>query len=108
MVGKCANPRCEAIFRYLHEGRLFAIDVPSTTAPHPDGQDWTPWSRTVQYFWLCRECLPYMTIAYDPAKGKVVVRSRKDSAQLTESATYLNPELRSKKGGAYATATHAG
>lgn len=80
MVSKCANPECDNEFRYLHEGRLFAVDIPFTTAQSDEPKS-TLRPRSVQYFWVCRKCFPHIRIEYDRAKGNVVIRARKGSAQ---------------------------
>jgi hypothetical protein len=35
MLSKCANPACSANFRYLHEGRLFHVEI-GLAAPDPE------------------------------------------------------------------------
>jgi hypothetical protein len=32
MLSKCANPKCTALFRYLHIGKLFRMEVPAVFA----------------------------------------------------------------------------
>jgi hypothetical protein len=32
MLSKCANPKCSAAFRYLHDGKLFRMEVPAALA----------------------------------------------------------------------------
>lgn len=67
MLAKCANPTCFAPFRYLHEGKLFRLDLgagpPSTNGHVP---------RQVQYFWLCDDCARRMTL--EMQGGKVSTR----------------------------------
>lgn len=48
MVAKCANPGCPAIFRYLHEGRLFLLEATA--------------KRQLRYYWLCSSCSLAMTV----------------------------------------------
>jgi len=76
MVGRCANPQCRANFRYLHDGRIFAIDVPAARFHHSGELPTVARPPCVQYFWLCGECLPYMTVEYDEASGSVSIRHR--------------------------------
>jgi hypothetical protein len=33
MLAKCANPACSATFHYLHEGKLFPVELRSDSAP---------------------------------------------------------------------------
>ena len=75
MLDKCANPVCPAIFRNLHDGRLFVMELESeyhsSTSEH---------GRQPQYFWLCPSCCGTMTLAVEKGKGAQVV-------PLPESAT---------------------
>ncbi len=66
MVSKCANPACEAPFRYLHEGRIFS--VPSDSAEHSTNAI----RRTVERYWLCSTCSDRMTLVLQ--SGKVILR----------------------------------
>ena len=93
MLSKCANPACEAKFHYLHDGKIYRIDVeslahasrrakPVTRGPNENSSD----SRTVrtldvvadrggayrpEYFWLCAQCAQGWTIGVQ--SGSVVV-----------------------------------
>jgi hypothetical protein len=57
MLAKCANPACSAPFRYLHEGKLFRLDL-GAGPPSSDGRI----PRQLQYFWLCERCARTMTL----------------------------------------------
>jgi hypothetical protein len=37
MVSKCTNPKCRAVFRYLHEGKLFEFEVRTFDEPSGEG-----------------------------------------------------------------------
>jgi hypothetical protein len=52
MLTKCANGKCTARLRYLHDGRLFVIRRTSvvTSKPH------------IEYKWLCARCCRSMTL----------------------------------------------
>ncbi|HKC72332.1 MAG TPA: hypothetical protein VKB60_11945 [Terriglobales bacterium] len=67
MLAKCANPACSAPFRYLHEGKLFRLDL---GAGPPSGDTRIP--RQLQYFWLCERCARTMTL--EMQAGKVLAR----------------------------------
>lgn len=79
MVSKCANPECASQFHYLHDGRLYQLEVPSTqpevpaaeaqAGPQLAGNRMGP--RRVEYFWLCGGCAAAMTLAFDKASGGV-------------------------------------
>jgi hypothetical protein len=56
MVAHCANPKCRAQLRHLHEGRLFTIAATkSAIALQPRNE----------YRWLCPSCCLYMTVTKD-------------------------------------------
>jgi hypothetical protein len=58
MLFNCANPNCNAEFLYLYEGELIVFELPD---------------RTVQRYWLCGACAPYMRVVYDPSEGVQIV-----------------------------------
>jgi len=53
MLSKCANPKCTATLRYLHQGRLFV------TSRQPA----ISLETHIDYRWLCDGCCRSMTIA---------------------------------------------
>ena len=88
MLSKCANPGCTATFRYLHDGKVYRLDVDvlaargdfdanrgvgapltavSTLAPAPLKKP----ARALEYFWLCNRCSETMTLRVD--RGNVVL-----------------------------------
>ncbi len=69
MVPKCANPPCPNSFHYLHEGRLFLLEVDPAFSPvdNPTFGD----SKTAEFFWLCGACSRSMTLCLDQ-EGKIV------------------------------------
>lgn len=77
MLSKCANPDCSASFRYLHEGRLFRMAVAGTVIDHSNfGADpeitdprMKKASSRIEFFWLCEECAPEMTLIFKPGVG---------------------------------------
>jgi len=73
MVTKCANPSCNAVFRYLRDGRLFLVERPSL--PHGQEEDFGSTFHRSEYFWLCADCCLTMTIAAD-RNGQPVITSR--------------------------------
>lgn len=73
MVSKCANPTCSALFLYLHEGKLFRIEVESPGKPRLSIEksivvDKKP-VRRVEFFWLCNLCCQSMTLAVVDGKA---------------------------------------
>jgi hypothetical protein len=78
MLAKCANPACSATFHYLHEGKLFPIELRSDPAILESGTD--PGFRGTplhsQCFWLCSSCSRVMTIQPDGKGGVSIVRGQ--------------------------------
>ena len=69
MLAKCANPTCTARFRYLHEGKIFNIDM---AAPSGNQQRHIP---RIEYFWLCEECVETHKLVLE--HGVVTARLRR-------------------------------
>ena len=82
MLAKCANPTCSAPFRYLHEGKLFRLDL-GAGPPSPGGR----LPRNLQYFWLCERCACTMTLEMHAGKVSIrPLRSTTPSAALPLTA----------------------
>lgn len=64
MLFKCAHPTCIAQFRYLHEGRVFKVRMPSFTR-HTT-------THRIEHFWLCERCSHSLTIVVE--NGRVTTR----------------------------------
>lgn len=69
MVSKCANPRCSASFRYLHEGRIFSLECPR---PEPGLSGWQEPAPHVERYWLCPSCSRDMILVL--RNGRVIVQ----------------------------------
>ena len=80
MLSKCANPACSAQFRYLHDGKVFRVDLEERAAGRTPLRASGPASMPVnvagprlltsgakrpEYFWLCGECCQQMTLGAD-------------------------------------------
>jgi hypothetical protein len=52
MIATCANPTCNAPFRYLRRGKIFLLDADGVGS----GSKTNPAHRRIEYFWLCGEC----------------------------------------------------
>ncbi|MFZ0864358.1 MAG: hypothetical protein ABR881_17380 [Candidatus Sulfotelmatobacter sp.] len=78
MLAKCANPDCSATFRYLHEGKLFAIESKADSLHWgpPADPEYRGKSHSPLYFWLCSSCCYAMTVQSDGDHGISVVRKR--------------------------------
>jgi hypothetical protein len=68
MVSKCSNPDCSTSFRYLHEGKLFRMAVADASNPLTDAGT-KKISRHIEFFWLCEQCAPEMTLTFKPGIG---------------------------------------
>lgn len=77
MLSKCANSPCSSSFLYLHEGKLFCMDVVEDETPRPDSEKH---SRRVEYFWLCTECAASMTLSYRDDVGVVTIPLKQSRA----------------------------
>ncbi len=75
MVKTCANPKCGAAFRYLHEGKLFVFKSPEHPPPNGGGFGRAPGSS--RFFWLCNVCSHAMTIAVGPNRTATLVQIAK-------------------------------
>ena len=67
MLSKCLNPTCSAPFRYLREGRIFHLEVPSPGEPGTA-------NRRREYFWLCGRCCAAFTVVVKDGAGMVQSR----------------------------------
>lgn len=63
MVSRCANPSCDAHFKYLREGRLFQFRA-GNLAPRLAAS-----TGGVEFWWLCPRCCISMTLVKDTAQG---------------------------------------
>ena len=82
MVSKCANPGCEAPFRYFHKGKLFRLDKESSYERRRqlgDEQAAKKPMRHIEFYWLCEDCAKTMTIAFDQVTG-VAIRHQLEAA----------------------------
>jgi hypothetical protein len=67
MVSRCANPSCDASFKYLREGRLFRFPVGNPAGRIPAS------SSVVEFWWLCPRCCLSMTLMEDRTQGVKLV-----------------------------------
>jgi len=68
MLSKCANPECSAVFRYLHEGRIFRL----SPTPEVEATTKVPASLLYERFWLCDACSKRMTLVWGGSRAKLV------------------------------------
>jgi len=88
MLGECANPECHTPFRHLHDGKLFAVQLPANSISAvgsrklPNGK--------VEFVWLCRPCSERLTVQVNsPGQIKIVAKGEQvsgSSARQTVSS----------------------
>jgi hypothetical protein len=59
MLSRCLNPGCNALFRYLYDGRIFTVERFVTS---PDGINS---ERIVEHYWLCGPCSKAMKVVVE-------------------------------------------
>ncbi len=107
MLSKCANPSCTAKLHYLHDGKIFRVDIgPILHAPGRSDEAREQVSGATvnygkeigglqvvasrdgiyrpEYFWLCRECAAEMTLGVQ--QGSVVVLPLEQRPPLCRAA----------------------
>ena len=105
MLHKCANPVCSTRFLRLRDGKLFQVEtefVPNSSQTSTLGRPRRQRLRHVEYYWLCNQCAPYVTLVSDPTQGVITIplpegvarrtvteKPSKDLGQLTQSSTAL-------------------
>ena len=76
MIQKCANPECNAEFRYASRGHVFSFEIRHPTAPCRDVPqaicDKKP-SHAMIHFWLCENCSPKLSLHFTMEAGLSVV-----------------------------------
>jgi len=70
VLGKCANPGCEAEFRRLGTGKIFSLDV-----SNPEAWGLPPHIRQ-KVVWLCSKCASTKNVQFDQQRCQVQVVSR--------------------------------
>jgi hypothetical protein len=66
MVGKCANPECNAEFRYFNKGQIFSFQIRNPQPPCHDVPAAICQNRpkhAIVYFWLCGNARPGLSFA---------------------------------------------
>ena len=60
MLSKCANPACLARLHYLHEGRIFKVEMGAVASD----SDSSP-TRRIEHFWLCERCAQTLKVVLE-------------------------------------------
>ncbi len=82
VLNKCANPVCSNQFRYLHQGKLFEVEVQYTENLSSDGQTKPGNGKGhVERCWLCDQCVASITLRFDARRGAVMVSSLRSSEE---------------------------
>jgi hypothetical protein len=67
VLSKCANPTCFARFRYLHEGRIFNIEIKfQSSERHAQPR--------IEHFWLCESCARMMKVVWEDGTAATRLR----------------------------------
>jgi hypothetical protein len=94
MLAKCANPACSTTFRYLHEGKLFAIEPKANSAKRgpPADPEYTGRVRILECFWLCSSCCCALRVQWDGDHGMSLLPKKGEippNASATEDSNLL-------------------
>jgi len=86
VLHKCANPVCCAQFRYLHQGKLFEVEIQYFESRSGNGRG-NLYSRKgqVERCWLCDRCAAGMALRLDPQQGVAIVSSPGDGEEVVTS-----------------------
>ncbi len=96
MLAKCANPTCSESFLYLHQGKLFLLDISDDAGAGRSCRNGRPAPHGLRYFWLCDVCHRSMTVvAEQGGKVKVVPLTafRGEQTSWEASANFLGAGL---------------
>src|SRR5438270_91053 len=95
MLAKCANPACSTKFLRLTEGKLFQVETEFVLKPtnrNGNGAGRINSRRRTEHFWLCSECAPFVTLAFDRKEGIVTVPL--PHGQATKRVLMVDPGFR--------------
>ena len=67
MLSKCANPACSNAFHYLHEGRIFKLEMGAVLSDNHGSPH-----RKIEHFWLCERCAQTLSVVLE--NGAVTTR----------------------------------
>jgi hypothetical protein len=86
MLHKCANPVCSNRFLQLREGKLFQVETefaPHSAKPAVNRRQKKLGLRHIEYYWLCNQCAPYVTLVSDPTQGIITIPLAEGTARRT-------------------------
>ncbi len=98
MLSKCANPSCSAPFRYLHEGKMFQLDMEVMRGPEVRHQgrklvSKQKWSRKIEHYWLCNACAssqPSISVPASRCSPRTPFACKRTWRLCTTSSSKLN------------------
>lgn len=85
MLRKCANPVCYVPFRYLHQGKLFEVEIQYRECPFGKSTS-SNGKRYVDRYWLCDQCATHFALQFDPRRGVVLMSSLGESREVTTTS----------------------
>ena len=88
MLSKCANPGCPVPFLYLHQGKLFRMDINSEDPAIPATR---LLARRIEFFWLCNQCAEMVTLSYKKGVGVTVVPLSSTQVSLIQTLVASAP-----------------
>ena len=62
MLSKCSNPACSNSFLYLHEGKLFRVEVDANDYVSGITGHFRKSSKRLEFYWLCRNCAAQFSV----------------------------------------------
>jgi hypothetical protein len=76
VLDKCANHVCSNQFRYLHQGKLFEVEVQySGRVPANGPREPANGTAQIERWWLCDQCMRLITLRFDRRYGLVMRHS---------------------------------
>lgn len=98
MIQKCANPECDAEFRYVSRGRLFSFELRHPAMPCRDVPsaicERKPSHATIN-FWLCGNCSSKFSLHFTREAG-LSVTAIPEPLVLCRTLEALNPSMPSQ------------
>ena len=86
MLNKCANPVCSAQFRFLHQGKLFEVEVQYAESLTSGQTKPGNGKGHAERCWLCDECAAHISLRFDARRGVVMVSSLTGSEETLTTA----------------------
>jgi hypothetical protein len=76
VLQECANPVCRAQFRYLHQGKLFEVEIQYFDSLSCAGKGEPGNGKgQIERCWLCDRCAAYIFLRFDRQRGVLMASS---------------------------------